>query len=51
MNRYEGPKDDDGESKKKNFDYKKAILLLAALFFITLSLFGFLMKYINQRLF
>jgi hypothetical protein len=49
MNRYEGPKEEDGSSNKKQFDYKKAILELAALYFIVLGLFGFLIKYWLSR--
>jgi len=45
MNRYEGPKEEDGSSNKKQFDYKKAILEVAAFYFLVLGLFGFLIKY------
>ena len=51
MFRYEGQKDDEGKSSKVEFDYKKTSIELAALYFIVLSLFGFLIKYILPRIF
>ena len=51
MFRYEGQKDDEGKSSKVEFDYKKTAIELAALYFIVLNLFGFLIKYILPRIF
>ena len=51
MLRYEGEKDDEGKKNKFEFNYKKTALELAALYFIVLSLFGFLVKYFLPRIF
>ena len=51
MFRYEGEKDNEGKSNKVEFNYKKTAIELAALYFVVLNLFGFLIKYILPSIF
>ena len=51
MFRYEGEKDNEGKSNKVEFNYKKTAIEFAALYFVVLNLFGFLIKYILPSIF